>query len=174
MKNISQSFEEESLKKWVGCFKEIVIIITSLHVLKYPTAMIKYDYSKKFGIDIPSFSHFREHELESFEKLLSKNEYDFLRTECIKHPDVIDFLYYVENLPEMTNDDVDKQIMALDKYSIEAIGYERYLEKEIATSKVLGSSDFHPRQKIRHKKLKSWAKKNNFLSNGRLDGPVEA
>jgi len=107
LKSNCQTFEEKFLIQWVDCFKEIVSILIILHVLKYPTSLIQYDYSKKFGIDVPSFSHFREHELDLFRKLIKKDEYNFISELCLNQQEVIEFNNFLESMPTMTEDQVD-------------------------------------------------------------------
>ena len=49
------TFQSKAFIKWTKTAKEVVSIIIILHLLKYPIAIIEYDYSKKIGVDIPDF-----------------------------------------------------------------------------------------------------------------------
>lgn len=48
-----QTFEENVLKKWIDTYKEAVIVIATLHMLKYPISVIEFEWDRKIGIDNP-------------------------------------------------------------------------------------------------------------------------
>jgi hypothetical protein len=48
-----QTFEEDIFNKWIYTYETVVIIVVTLHMLKYPITSIKYDWGEKVGIDNP-------------------------------------------------------------------------------------------------------------------------
>jgi len=69
-KNNSQTFEPKILEKWLSSYVEITTLISTLHMLKYPISAISYDYTKKFGIDVPSFGGLQEFNINKIANIL--------------------------------------------------------------------------------------------------------
>ena len=72
-KNNSQTFEAELITKWIKSYADIISLVSTLHLLKYPISVIRFDYSKKFGIDIPSFGGLEEYNIDKIAKILPEN-----------------------------------------------------------------------------------------------------
>lgn len=117
-----QTFEEKSILLWLSTYEEIIVIVTTLHLLKYPTGLIKYDYSRKFGIDIPTFSHLQSHEIDRLEKCLPGDFFKLLNDISNKHPETVEFLDWIESHPEMSEEDVENQIIKMDERHSERQG----------------------------------------------------
>ncbi len=158
-----QTFEEKGLKIWLTALEEVVIVVTTLHILKYPTALIKYDYSRKFGIDIPSFSHLQQVEIEALEKFLPDEYIELLNQISESDPETKDFMEWVESFPDMTEEDVENQIVDMARSDIERQGIKDYKRQQLV---LYGSGSFKelPEMvKARIIKLEKWAKENNFI-----------
>jgi len=52
------SFNEVALNKWLGLTKEVVEIVTTFHILKYPVGLQDTPIWEKFGINIPAGGFF--------------------------------------------------------------------------------------------------------------------
>lgn len=165
LKSNFQTFEEEIFIKWLNAYEEIVIIITTLHLLKYPVGIIKFDWSKKVGIDNP-FPVLREFEVERVENLLPEEYIVEIKKNAERDEFTQDLFMHIKELPDMTELDLDEQIISFDKMSIEHhpggfIGWEKQekdlIEKldydEAAKKKVLDRIEI----------LRKWATENNLL-----------
>jgi hypothetical protein len=160
-KGNSQSFEKKGLDSWFVAFKEIVTIVTTLHLLKYPTALLQYDYEKKFGIDAPSFSHLRPFEIENIRALFPPEFVSKMIEISEKSQETIDFLNWLDSHQDMTDDELEEQILNMDKFHIDGPGYKNHLNNELV---LYGASTFedlpdHIQKKL--VKLEKWANDNN-------------
>jgi hypothetical protein len=165
MKSNFQTFEEKIFLKWLKTYQEIVIIITTLHLLKYPIGILKFDWSRKVGIDNP-FPVLREFEVEEVERLLPKKYVVEINKIGEKDEFTQGLFTHITGLPDMTEVDVEEQIVSYDKMSIEHhpdgfIGWEKQekdkMEKltydEASKKKVLDKIEV----------LRKWATENNFM-----------
>src|SRR5690606_11618075 len=157
-----QTVEEKGLKIWLTALEEVVIVVTTLHILKYPTALIKYDYSRKFGIDIPSFSHLQQVEIEALEKFLPNEYIELLNQISESDPETKDFMEWVGSFPDMTEEDVENQIVDMAKRDIERQGIKDYKRQQLVLYRSGSFEELPEMVKARIIKLEKWAKDNNF------------
>jgi len=163
LKSNFQTFEEKSILFWLDTLEEIVVIILTLHILKYPTALMEYDFGKKFGIDVPCFSHLQSHEIENLKEFLPKDFFELLTVITSSHPETIDFLNWLESLPDMTEEDVENQICEMDKGDIERQGINEYKKNQLMLYGVNNFNELSAKVQKRIDKLEKWAIENNFL-----------
>ncbi|WP_430812090.1 MULTISPECIES: hypothetical protein [unclassified Carboxylicivirga] len=163
LKSNYQTFEKDYIEKWINTLEEIVIIVMTLHLLKYPAGLIQFDYSRKFGIDIPSFSHLREHEIENLTKYLPTEYFQLLQEISNKDQETINFLEWVNSHPDITEEDVENQIVEMDKMDIERQGIEDYKRQQLIIYRVEDFNDLSDKVKDRINKLEKWAIDNNFI-----------
>ena len=64
-----QTFEEKGLIRWVNIYEKVVLLLLTLHLLKYPIGIIEFNWSAKVGIDNP-FPVLNIHEIERIKKIL--------------------------------------------------------------------------------------------------------
>lgn len=165
MKSNSQTFEEKIFLEWLNTYQEIVIIITTLHLLKYPIGVIRFDWDKKVGIDNP-FPVLREFEIEKLEKLLPQEYVVEIKKIAERDKFTQDLFTHIKELPAMTELDVEKQIISHDKMSIEHhpggfIGWEKQ-EKDLIEK--LGYNEASKKKVLdKIKVLRKWATENNFM-----------
>jgi hypothetical protein len=163
LKSNFQTFEADYINKWLETYEEIILIVMTLHILKYPASMIRYDYSNKFGINIPSFSHLQEHEIDKFKKYLSKDYFELLKEISLNDDETKNFLEWVTSHPDMTEEDVENQIIEMDKRSIEGQGINEFKKQQLILYRSESEDDLPEKVKTRIEKLEKWARKNNFI-----------
>jgi hypothetical protein len=164
LKNNSQTFEIELISKWVKSYSDIISLVSTLHLLKYPISVIRFDYSKKFGIDIPSFGGLEEFNIDKIAKILPEhylNDIELIAKEDIETQKTIN---EISSLPDMTEEQIEEQIINLEKMTIEhGEGFEKWLKNQENILKLLGQDKFSTVMKHRIKILENWAKKNDFM-----------
>lgn len=109
-----QTFEIPAFNEWLTTSKKIIEVISILHLLKYPIAVIEYDYERKFGIDIPSFGGLEFFEQERIKKLLGQEVFNFIHKISQEDQSVSELINYFNSLPDITKDQVDEQIKRID------------------------------------------------------------
>ena len=129
-KVMSFVFLEEGLNLWLKSFKEIVEILITLHLLKYPIGIIKFDYDSKFGIDTPRFGGIDEFKIDRIEKVI-KSKYFKTIEEIAKSDDSVKKLMaWINSKPDLTEEDRENQILDMDKFLIEGQGFDSWLENQ--------------------------------------------
>lgn len=163
MKSNFQTFEEESFMKWQTCLESIIEVVCILHLLKYPAGMIRYDYSRKFGIDIPSFSHLQESNLDRIENLFPKDKMELLSQISSEDTGTTNFINWIESHEDKTEQDVEDQIVEMDKRDIERQGFKFYKTQQLVLYRAKNFKSLPDNVKLRVKNLEKWAKENGCI-----------
>ncbi len=158
-----QNFEESGVKIWIDSFTEISIITTTIFLLRYPIGIIKYNWYKKCGVDNP-YPVLDEYEINIIEKILPNNYINKIIEISRNDKDTQELYGYIDNLPDMTEKDVEEQIINLDKMEIEGgIGFIEWEKKERKRMEQYSENE----KKIVNKrieKIKIWAEENNLMN----------
>lgn len=159
-----QTFEEKGFINWLKAFEEVIIVLSTLHLLKYPIAVIKYDYFSKFGIDRPSFGGLTLSQIERIEKLIGNEYFKSLENIALSDDNVQAMIQHLNNLPDLTQEDIDEQIIDFDKSQIPYYGFIKWYELEIKD--LPDSVTNSPKWQRRINILKQWAIENGFYEIG--------
>lgn len=157
-----QTFEEDIFLKWLDAYEKVVIIIVTLHMLKYPITSIKYDWGDKVGIDNP-FPVLESFQIDRIKEILP-NTY-FLEIQCIagEDPKTQELLKHIKNLPEMTEEEIEQQTIKYDKLIIE--NGQGFIEWEKQEIKWLDKMSDEAKEKALHRidVIRQWAVENNMM-----------
>jgi len=164
LKSNFQTFETKLISKWLNSYADIISLVSTLHLLKYPISIVKFDYRKKFGIDIPSFGGLEEYDINKIASILPEKY--LADIELIANVDSQTQLIIKEisELPDMTEEQVEEQIINMEKLSIEiGEGFTNWLENQEKFLKSIGRNEFDEKMKTRIELLRKWATENDFL-----------
>lgn len=158
-----QTFEPEIFLDWIKTYEKIIINIITLHLLRYPISVIKFDWNKKVGIDNP-YPVLDIHEIEKIEKILPIEHIKIFRTIAKKDKETQDLFNHIKNLPDLTENEKESQIINFEKEMIKHYvgGFSSWKKQQINYAKRYNKKD----QKIalkRIKKLENWAKDENII-----------
>ena len=132
--------------------------------MKYPISVIRFDYSRKFGIDIPSFGGLEEYDINKIASILPKKYLEDI--EAIANEDLTtqETIKEISSFPDMTEEEVEEQIISLEKMSIEnGEGFIKWLENQEKLLKLLELESFSDKMKSRIELLRQWAEENRFM-----------
>ncbi|MBP6022339.1 hypothetical protein [Ferruginibacter sp.] len=164
LKSNSQTFEAKLISKWLDTYADIISLISTLHLLKYPISVIRFDYSKKFGIDIPSFGNLEEYNIDKIATILPDNYLKDIEAIAQADSTTQDTIKEISSFPDMTEDQIEEQIINLEKMSIEnGEGFTKWIENQEKFLKSLGHEEFDEKIRNRITLLKQWAEENNFM-----------
>ena len=158
-----QTFEEDGINKWITTAKEVVTIVTVLHLLKYPIGMYEIDYHAKYGIDIPMFSKLLPHQLQKIKSFFPKNYVLKLTEIALKDEEAKLFANHNISKPDLTEEEKEADYLRHDMESIEQIGFEIWLRNELSLYKVNSIKELHTEKQSKIKFLENWAKENEFI-----------
>lgn len=164
LKSNFQTFEEDIIPKWIKSFEDIISLVCTLHLLKYPISVLRYDYRKKFGIDIPNFGGLEEYHLNKISKILPEGYLIDIEKIAEKDTETQTLINKIDSMPDVTTNQIELQVFKIDKMSIEhGEGFEIWLENQKRFRKEIGQTDFSEKMKTKIKVLEKWAKENNFM-----------
>lgn len=164
LKSNSQTFEAKLISKWLESYADIISLVSTLHLLKYPISVVRFDYSKKFGIDIPSFGGLEEYNIDKIASILPDKYLEDIELIAKEDPTTQTTIQEISAFPDMTELQVEEQIVNLEKSLIEnGEGFTKWLENQERWLKSFGQSEFDEIMKNRIEVLKIWATENNFL-----------
>lgn len=162
MKSNFQTFEEKVFLKWLDAYENIVIIVATLHMLKYPIASIEYDWSDKVGIDNP-FPVLEIFEIERIREILPFEYFCEIQSIAGGDSDAQELLKHIDRLPDMTEEEKEQQKINFDKSMIEH--GQGFFEWEMQELKYLEKmSDAHKDKVLcRIDIIRQWAIENNMM-----------
>lgn len=159
-----QTFESKLLTKWLDSYTDIVSLVCTLHLLKYPVSVIRFDYSKKFGFDIPSFGGLEEFEIDKFATILPKNYMNDIEEIAQNDSVTQEIIKEIRSFPDMTEMQLEDQLLNSIKMLIEnGEGFNEWLENQKKLLDLLGKDEFDDKMKERIEILHNWAKENDFM-----------
>lgn len=164
LKSNFQTFEEKLISKWLKSYADIISLVSTLHLLKYPISVIRLDYSKKFGIDIPSFGGLEEYNIDKIASILPDKYVEDIELIAKDDPATQETIKEISSFPDMTEEQVEEQKIYLDKMSIEnGEGFNQWLVNQEKWLKSFGQEEFDEKMKARIELLRKWAKENDFM-----------
>lgn len=164
LKSNSQTFEAKLISKWLESYADIISLVSTLHLLKYPISVIRFDYSKKFGIDIPSFGGLEEYNIDKISSILPDKYLDDIEKIANEDQTTQQTIKEISAFPDMTEEQVEEQIINLEKMSIEnGEGFTKWLDNQERWLKSFGQNEFDEKMKNRIELLRIWATENEFL-----------
>jgi hypothetical protein len=159
-----QTFEEKLISKWLKSYTDIISLVITLHLLKYPISVIRFDYSKKFGIDIPSFGGLEEYNIDKIALILPDKYLKDVELIAKEDTTTQETIQEISAFPDMTEKQVEEQIINLEKMLIEnGEGFTKWLEDQERWYKSIGENEFDKKIKDRIEVLRKWATENDFF-----------
>jgi|GEM_PF-777533 len=157
-----QTFEEKITLEWLNAYQEIIIVIVTLHLLKYPIGVIEFDWSKKVGIANP-FPVLEKYEIERISNLLPKGYMTTIKKIASEDEFTQDLYTHIESIPDMTEEGKETQILDLDKSMIEhGSGFVKWEKQEREWMEKYNEKDKELTLK-RIEILRKWAIENNMM-----------
>lgn len=139
-KSNHQTFEEKILIKWIKTYEEVIIIISTLHLLKYPIGVITYDWDKKCGIDNP-FPVLDESAINRLATILPAEYFSEIQEIAKEDTETQKLFTYINGLPDISDEAVEEQCVAQAKDFIEGMGFDKWSEQQVRMGRLFSSSD---------------------------------
>ncbi|WP_299148380.1 hypothetical protein [uncultured Dokdonia sp.] len=169
MKTNSQTFEPELLKTWVQTYEKVATIVCTLHLLKYPISVVKFDYSKKFGIDIPSFGGLETYNIEKIRKILPEPYLNTIEEIAKNDSKTQETIEEIKSFPDKTEEEVENQIREMEKSFIEGMSFIKWLKHQESLLEMFEEKEFGEVMNKRISYLKNWSLENGYYDKTKLD-----
>jgi len=151
----------ENYKEWLKNFKDIVRILEILHLLKFPTLNIRFssDYLlSKFGTfdSIPQFGAGYGEEMNATTSFIPQNQLSLIDDIANSSNEVIEIKKWINELPDLTEKEIECKIIDNQKRNIEMSGFENWnLNVKIYDSRITSEMILN---------LREWAISNNLMT----------
>ena len=159
------TFNEESLRKWLDFMCRAIKTIVTFHILKYPVALQYTPIDNKFGLNGPVGGFLNPGQVEKIKKLFNSEWLKTLQEISNNDPEAKSLAEWINKKPDITELEFRAQIEAQDKQWIEMQGFDHWLKNEKKMYKHL--QEINPeeyKQKLDYfKKMRIWAKEEGYL-----------
>ena len=161
--NVNQ-FSEASFRRWISTMKSVVQIMCIVHLLRYPVGLQYTPMDEKFGLNSPAGGFLNPFQQDQIKKILDPKAVKILKEISDKDETAVNLTQEINSRPDITNEEMERQILEWDKFHIRNQGWKSWYTNE---SKIYNSAANRPEERARFKKraviLKSWATQNGFL-----------
>lgn len=158
-----QVFDEDVFFKWINTVGQVVSIVATLHLLKYPIGLVEFDWGLKFGIDVPAFGGMDGSEICRIKKFLAADWVTTLEEIASKDERTQATLKEIISLPDITAQDIESQILEMDKSMIKmAQSFSEWENQELQNLQYFSDSNVRSKILSRVAVLRVWAKENGI------------
>jgi len=109
-------FSEKSLRLYCNTMFGVVANLMIIILLKYPVGMQGLPLDEKFGLNGPIGGFLREGQVRLITSLIDPEEREFLQKLSDEDPTVQSIVEYFTNLPDITDEELQRQIMEFDNF----------------------------------------------------------
>lgn len=154
----------ENYQEWLIYFKDIIRILEVLHLLRYPTLNIRFstDYLlSKFGTfdSMPQLGFGYGDEMDNLYSFIPKSQLIFINDLANSNEEVIKIKKWINELPELTKEEIEKKIIDNQKSNIKIFGFKGWSSNpEIYDSRITSNMI---------QNLKEWALSKNLMTIGK-------
>lgn len=113
--NENGNFYEEAFLAWFENYKKVITDVCILFLIKYPIGAVPLPLEKKFGIDIPAFSHMKSGDLQIIKETLDKDIYKYLLTLAYSDENTRIIIEKITSMKDLTAEEIENQLIAQDK-----------------------------------------------------------
>lgn len=151
----------ENYQEWIKNFKDIVRILEILHLLKFPTLNIRFSTDfllSKFGTfdSIPQFGFGFGDEMNNLSSFIPQNQLSFINDMANSDEEVIEIKKWINELPDLTEEEIESKILDNQKRNIESCGFENWSSNTtIYDSRITSDMII---------KLREWSKSKNLMT----------
>jgi hypothetical protein len=153
-----QRFSESAFANWESSFERVLRFIALCYLVRYPLGTIRYDWSRKFGIDVPAFGCLETDEVDRLEELVTSIAFRRLLPIAEQDSHVVEAMKWVASIPEMTEAETETQLIEFDKSLVRDMGLDKWLSFErvcIAMAEEQGEDT--TAWQARLERVKAWA-----------------
>jgi hypothetical protein len=110
------TFSQKSLQMYESFMTRAVTDVVITMLLKYPIGSQSLPIFEKFGLEIPLGGFLEEHQVALIFSIIPEDEREFLNTISEQSKDVQAILNHINNLPDITEDELDQQLERHEKF----------------------------------------------------------
>jgi hypothetical protein len=123
-----QQFSEDGFDAWQRRFGATVRFLVVCYLVRYPIGTVRYNWGRKFGIDIPAFGGLPDNWISMLEELVTPDVFRTISDLAKTDQQVAEIMEWVESLPELSEDAINDQVFQQQKSLVQDMGLNRWLE----------------------------------------------
>lgn len=160
------NFKSDSVNLWLSYFKSVVVVIVTLHVLKYPVSLQFTPMEEKFGMNGPAGGFLNTTESENIKSIFSPQLLKILQSISDNDPDAISMAEWVNDHPDISPEEEQEQV---DNFEKEMVlmgpdGWEGYGKRKLKEIKEFEKTNKVAAEWTRrsYENLKKWAETDEY------------
>ena len=172
-------FQAVAFERWAALTSEVVPLVTTAHLLKYPVGLQYTPVEQKFGfLDGPMGGFLNPWQVDRLRSLFDADEIATLQAVSDADPDARALAEEFANMPDITEEELAGQVVRADQSAIENQGFQSWYEGELRVRRQLAihgvTTDKHEddqefQSRVTH--LRTWAAERGWLEFGRHGPP---
>ena len=164
----SVHFNEDAFRQWLELAYQVVRLVTTVHLLKYPVALQDTPVDQKFGLNGPMGGFLNPWQADELRSLFDTEELEKLQEISDLDPEASALAEEFRRRPNITEEQLQQQFLRDDQFWIEQQGFRSWLREELRLHGAKGpdaetDADFRSRVA----ELKAWASERGWLEHGR-------
>ncbi len=168
----SVRFSEDAFERWIELAFEVVRLVTTVHLLKYPVALQDMPVDQKFGLNGPMGGFLNPCQANELRSLFEAEELTELQEISDGDPEARALAEEFQRRPDITEEQLQQQFLRDDQFWIEQQGFRSWLREELKLHPAKDSdAETDPDFLSRVAELKAWASERGWLEHGRR-GPT--
>lgn len=159
------TFNEEAVGRWLELLMRVLRTVAAFHVLKYPVALQYTPIDDKFGLNGPIGGFLLPFQADRIRKLYSAETVTTLQAISDGDTDAASRAKWVNEKPDLTQEQWQAQMESQDQGEIKASGFRRWLHNERASHKSLKkvSPEAYAKRIEYVERMRAWAKEHGLL-----------
>jgi hypothetical protein len=124
-----QRFNEHAFEAWRSEFEKTVRFLAICYLVRWPLGTVRYDWARKFGIDVPQFGGIPANWVDLLEKLVSHEVFTKIAVIANSDSHVAETMAWINGLPDLSKDDIDNQVDKQARERIKEVGLDGWLKE---------------------------------------------
>jgi len=155
------NFSASSLEAFVTAFARTAECVAVALALQFPVILQPVPMSAKFGFGGPISGFLEERQVRMLEGLIADGKLAVLQRISADAPQVQGIVRAIRELPDLTREELDKQLLEMAKLEIQGSGLEQWLMNQRAIMELVPDAE---KEKIltRMEELTAWARERGF------------
>lgn len=158
-------FKEQSLHEYIDNVSACVSVLVTLFLCKYPIGLHYTPVDDKFGLDGPVGTFLNPYQVAQIKEVIPPNILSVLEPLCLNDDSAIAVARWVNEQPDITEEELAKQVDRVDKEEIRRRGYRTWYER-IGRSESSTDPELSEFFNQKHAKLEAWARDNDLYEQG--------
>lgn len=163
-------FNKASLREYVDTLASCIALLSVLFLCKYPVGLHYTPVDDKFGLNGPVGTFLNPYQVAQVKEVIDSEILSILEPLCLKDAGAISLAAWVNERPDITQEELNAQADRMDKDEIRRSGYRTWY-KNMGGSQSGEDPELNKFFQERHARLEAWARENGCYESGSVLAP---